>query len=432
MNLFFRKIFFCQGDGSSGKQEDTDQVRDSHKSVEGFCNAPEQSEIDRCSDDGYQGVGDHEWFYYFFGKQELDAACSVKSPADDRGESEAAHGNCGENRYPVSVCSGKSGDCQLGTGSSSVVDRNTTHQDNKSSQSTDDDRVGKYFENTEHTLFYRFAGVGTGVGDGTGTKSGFIGKDTAGDAFFQAQEETSDHTAGDSSRIEGSVNDRMEYSRNSVKIQDNHTDRQNNVEQCHKRNQFFRNTSDSFDAAKQNHADKKHDHNTKNQIQCFGCRFRNDMEIDQCRIDRSGDRIYLCGISGTENGQHPEGRIKNRKNLPFFTQSVFDVVHRAADVVPVFVSLAEMNGKRYLGEFRAHSKDCGDPHPEYSTGTANRDRTGNTGDISGTDRSGEGGTDSLERSHGTVGSLFLFENSSERSFQCIREFANLDKSGSQA
>ena len=33
MKLFFRKIFFCQSDGSSGKKEDTDQVRDCHERI---------------------------------------------------------------------------------------------------------------------------------------------------------------------------------------------------------------------------------------------------------------------------------------------------------------------------------------------------------------------------------------------------------------
>ena len=47
-----------------------------------------------------------------------------------------------------------------------------------------------------------------------------------------------------------------------------------------------------------------------------------------------------------------------------------------------------MNGKCDLSEFRAHSKDCG-IHIQNSTRTADRDRTGDTGDISGTDRSGE-------------------------------------------
>ena len=37
MKLFFRKIFFCQSDGSSGKKEDTDQVRDCHQTIEGIC-----------------------------------------------------------------------------------------------------------------------------------------------------------------------------------------------------------------------------------------------------------------------------------------------------------------------------------------------------------------------------------------------------------
>ena len=79
-----------------------------------------------------------------------------------------------------------------------------------------------------------------------------------------------------------------------------------------------------------------------------------------------------------------------------------------------------MNGKCDLSEFRAHSKDCGDPHPEHGTRTADRDRTGDTGDISGTDRSGEGRTDSLKGESWSRQKLPSFENSSERGFQCIR------------
>ena len=87
-----------------------------------------------------------------------------------------------------------------------------------------------------------------------------------------------------------------------------------------------------------------------------------------------------------ENGQYTEGGIKNCKDLPFLAQSVFDVVHRTADIITLFISFAEMNGKCDLSEFRAHSKDCGDPHPEQRTRTAGRDCRSNADDITGSNR----------------------------------------------
>ena len=45
------------------------------------------------------------------------------------------------------------------------------------------------------------------------------------------------------------------------------------------------------------------------------------------------------------------------------------------------VSLMEMYCQGNLCKFRAHSKERGNPHPEYSARTTNGDSSGNTGDI---------------------------------------------------
>ena len=96
------------------------------------------------------------------------------------------------------------------------------------------------------------------------------------------------------------------------------------------------------------------------------------------------------------------------------------------------VSLTEVYCQSNLCKFRAHSKERGNPHPEYSSRTTDGDSSGNTGDISRTYCTCQCSTDCLERCHGTVRSLFLLKNSSQCGFKRIREFADLDKPGPQA
>ena len=91
-----------------------------------------------------------------------------------------------------------------------------------------------------------------------------------------------------------------------------------------------------------------------------------------------------------------------------------------------------MNCQGNLCKFRTHSKDCGNPHPEYSSRSADGDSSGNTGDISGTYCTCQCSTDCLERCHGTVRGLFFLKNSSQCGFKRIREFADLDKTSPQA
>ena len=75
------KYSFVSLNHCSGKKEQGNQVGDCHQTVEGFSNAPHQAQICRSTKDGNQRVDHHKRLDDLFGKQELDTACAVQSPA---------------------------------------------------------------------------------------------------------------------------------------------------------------------------------------------------------------------------------------------------------------------------------------------------------------------------------------------------------------
>ena len=96
--------------------------------------------------------------------------------------------------------------------------------------------------------------------------------------------------------------------RNITEVDQYNTKCQKNIKQCHKRNQFFRHTSDSLNTAKKNQTNQNRDHNSNNQIQRTNRLIRNQMKISQCGIYSGCDRIDLCGITGTEYGKKHQKR----------------------------------------------------------------------------------------------------------------------------
>ena len=116
------------------------------------------------------------------------------------------------------------------------MDGNTAAENDQSSGGTDYDSVGKYLKDTEEALFDRIFGIGGCVSDRSGTKTGFVGENSPGDAFFHAEKETSHHTTGDSGRRKCSFKDGLKNCRNTVKIQKNHAQSQYEIQKSHKGN----------------------------------------------------------------------------------------------------------------------------------------------------------------------------------------------------
>lgn len=231
--------FLDQFDHRAGKQQQRDEVRDAHQAVEGIGDVPQQAEVHRRAQNGHERV-DHEEGPHDLIRlaEELDAAGAVQAPADDGGECEAAQRHRRKDGRPAAVGGGESGDGQLGTGGRAVVHRHPAAQDDQRGQGADDDGIGKDFEDTEHPLLDRLAGVGTGVGDGAGAQTGLIGEDAAGNALLHTEENAADGTAREGPWVKRAAHDGGQHRREAPDVQNDNAQRQHHIEQCHKGTSF--------------------------------------------------------------------------------------------------------------------------------------------------------------------------------------------------
>ena len=71
------KVLLGELENDRGKQRHGDEVRNGHHAVEGFGDAPEEIQLDRCADDGDQRIDDHKGLDDLFAKEILAAAGAV-------------------------------------------------------------------------------------------------------------------------------------------------------------------------------------------------------------------------------------------------------------------------------------------------------------------------------------------------------------------
>ena len=413
------------------QQEHSDQVGHSHETVEGIADAPDQTKINSSAHNGNQSIGNVEGQQDLASQQELCAAGTVQTPAQDRGESEAAHGNSSENGDPVTVDSGESGNGQLCAGSLAVGNGYTAQQNDQSGHGADDDGVHEHFEDTKHALLGRIVGVGAGVGNGTGTETGFVGEDAAGNALLHADEEAAHDTAGDGGGIECTLENGGENSRNTADVQNDQTDTQGDVQHSHEGNQPLGDPADALDTADEDQGNNDADDDADNKVTGRSPGGGQQTVVQQGSINGGGDGIDLCGVAGAENSADTEEGVQVSKPHPLAAETVFDVVHGTANEVTLGIALPEVDSQGHFGELGAHAKQSRDPHPEYGTGTANGDGTGHTGDVTGTDGGCQSGADCLEGGDGTLSSLIFFQNTADGVFHGITELTDLDKTGTQ-
>ena len=113
--------------------------------------------------------------------------------------------------------------------------------------------------------------------------------------------------------------------------------------------------------------------------------------------------------------------------MPFFAETIFDVVHGAAHIVALCVLFAEVDSQGNFSKLGTHTAQCGNPHPENCSRSADGNSSGYSGDISSTYGGSKGCAYGLERCHGTVAGLFLFKYTTDRGLDRIGEFTDLYK-----
>ena len=108
-------------------------------------------------------------------------------------------------------------------------------------------------------------------------------------------------------------------------------------------------------------------------------------------------------------------------------QTVFDVVHRTADPLAGGAALPKMYSERDLRKFGAHTQQRRAPHPEHCARPADGDSARNARNVARAHRARQRRADGLERRHRTVRGILFAEHTPDGGFDCIREFADLQK-----
>ena len=94
------------------------------------------------------------------------------------------------------------------------------------------------------------------------------------------------------------------------------------------------------------------------------------------------DTVDLCERSDAEKTDaDSEESEEFREPAPFDAHSFFDVVERAAEAVTVFIYGPVFDCQEAFGEFRGHSEERRDFHPEESSRAAGCDRCRDADDV---------------------------------------------------
>ena len=114
--------------------------------------------------------------------------------------------------------------------------------------------------------------------------------------------------------------------------------------------------ANSFDSSKKDHGDQNGNYDSDDQVGSGNGAFADHVIIQQCRIDRSGDGVDLCGVTGTKYGKYAKCCEQISQPVPFFAKTVLDVLQGTAYQFAVGMDLAVVDSQSNLSIFGAHAK----------------------------------------------------------------------------
>ena len=218
------------------------------------------------------------------------------------------------------------------------------------------------------------------------TETGFIGEDAAGETLLHRHHDgITKEAPADTLEGEGTGKNPAKHCRDLADAHDDQDDTGQNVEHRHEGNKKLGDFADALDAAQSDQCNHKRD-------QEAGQHRREVEQVSQ----RAGDLTALGNVADTEGGKAAQQTEDNCQPLPFFPDSVFNIVHRAAVVDAVLILDAVLHGKDDFGVLGHHAEEGSNPHPEHRASAAGEDGARHARDIAGADRAGKGSRNSLE------------------------------------
>ena len=269
--------------------------------------------------------------------------------------------------------------------------------------------------------------------DGRGAEARLIGENAAANALGHGKfDGNARRAAGDGRRIERTLKDGGEHAGNTADIGKHHDERADDVDDRHAGHELFRDLADTLDAAEQH---KRHEgRNTDTSDQADHRLFTRRVFIKRNGdgLDRVRDGMHLRDVADAKRRDRAEDGEHVAEPLPLRAETIFNIVHRAAAPVALFVALAIFDSQRYLGELRHHAKQCREPHPEHRAGAAENDGACDARDVARADGGGKCRGYGLQGRNFTVARLALLEDLANGIFPPVADLGKLDKAHGDA
>ena len=245
-------------------------------------------------------------------------------------------------------------------------------QDDESRAGTDDQRIGKYAQRLDQSLFHRMRDMGRSRHVRCRTHTGFVAEQTPFDALHQCR---ADAAAQGLFPAEGIRDDQADHIRQFSEVEQDDAQGQDDITQRHDRNDHAAHLGNAVDAAEddqQRHGRQDNSHPDRINAESL--------------VPRRTDRIALHGVEGKTEG---DGYQYGKKDAhPAGLQSFFHVIGRTAHervFSPPFVKL----GQRRFDKGTRRTDQGNDPHPEDRSRTAYRDGRGHACQIARPDTAGQ-------------------------------------------
>ena len=189
-------VFYGQAAEPWSQRHQCDQIGDGHGTVDHLGEEPKCFIPDQRRKHHRGGLTKGENAPDISFEEELAAPDAVQSPAEDRGEGEAAKRPGQEIMDPAAADGGKGRACQSPSGVHAVGDGNTGDQDHQSGQCANDDGVQEHLHDPQQSLLGRMPDLGAGVCHGCGAHSGLIGEYASGAAHPKSLQGSAHNSAG--------------------------------------------------------------------------------------------------------------------------------------------------------------------------------------------------------------------------------------------
>ena len=299
--------------------------------------------------------------------------------------------------------------------------------DSQGRQGADDNGIGKDLKNAVQALLDWTLGISRRVGNGCRTEAGFVGEcasaQTPDDRLL---ERNATSCAAERLGCKRCGKNLAESRANIAGMAENHDQREDDVQNAHNWDKFFRHGADALDAAEKDYTDQRGNHNAEHEVQQLPLLFRcRDKGVDGV-VQGANDGVDLRHVADAEGGDGRKDAEQNADPLPMLAEAVFDVVHRAADPVTLRVALTVLDRQCNLGIFDHHTEQRRQPQPEHCAVAAERDGLRGADNIAGADRRGQCRCDGLQGRDRACACLLLLEHLSDRVFHRIAEARELN------